>query len=155
MMEIKLKPEDKKLLNLIQGEDACVPRVTKIAHKLGLPTSTVKTKIDKFKKLGVIKGFSAILDPVKVDRGFVAFKFGAKKFKQPTDLDEIGRKLAKIPEVEEVYFLVGEWDYAVKMRLKDKLEYVKVAPQVAVLVDRCKGVIAPKMFKETHKILVK
>lgn len=154
-MEIKLKPEDKKLLNLIQEEDACVPRVTKIAHKLGLPTSTVKTKIDKFKKLGVIKGFSGILDPVKVDRSFVAFKFGAKKFKEPNDLDVIGKKLAKIPEVEEAHFLVGEWDYVVKIRLKDKLEYVKVAPQVAVLVDRCKGVIAPKCFKESHKILVK
>jgi len=154
-MEIKLKPEDKKLLNLIQEEDACVPRVTKLAHKLKLPTSTVKTKIDKFKKLGVIKGFSAILDPKKIGRPVVAFKFGAKKFKKPEDLDIIGKKLAEIPEVQEVYFLVGEWDYIVKMRLKDEKEYTEVAPKVAVCVDACKGIISPKCFKETHKILVK
>jgi len=154
-MEIKLNEEDKKLLNLIQEEDACVPRVTKLAHKLGLPTSTVNTKIEKFKKLGVIKGFSAILDPVKVDRGLVAFKLGQKKFYKETDLDEIAIKLTKIPEVQEVYFLVGEWDYIVKMRLKDEKEYTQIAPKIAVCLDACKGIIAPKCFKETHKILVK
>jgi Lrp/AsnC family leucine-responsive transcriptional regulator len=154
-MEIKLKEEDKKLLNLIQEEDACIPRVTKLAHKLGLPTSTVNTKIEKFKKLGVIKGFSAILDPIKVDRGLVAFKLGQKKFHKETDLDEIAMKLSKIPEVQEVHFIVGEWDYLVKMRLKDEKEYTEVAPKIAMCLDGCKGIIAPKCFKETHKILVK
>ena len=47
----KLKEIDKKLLNLIQEEDMAVPRVTRIAHKLGLPVTTVKTKLDKFKKV--------------------------------------------------------------------------------------------------------
>ncbi|UCD03906.1 MAG: Lrp/AsnC ligand binding domain-containing protein [Candidatus Woesearchaeota archaeon] len=152
---MELKEIDKKLLNLIQEEDMAVPRVTRIARKLGLATSTVKTKLNKFEKLGIIKGYSAVIDPEKVDRSFVAFKFAAKKFKEPTDLNEIGKKLAKIPEVEEAYFLVGEWDYVVKMRLKDKLEYVTVAPKVAVSVDGCKGVIAPKCFKDSKKILIK
>ena len=151
----KLKEIDKKLLNLIQEEEMAVPRITKIARALGIPVTTVKTKLDKFKKIGVIKGYSAIIDPDKVDRGFVAFKFGGKKFKKMEDLDVYGKKLAAIPEVEEVFFLVGEWDYVCKMRLKDKDEYTKVAPKIALLLDGCKGVISPKTFKDSHKVLVK
>jgi len=149
-----LKDVDKRLLNLLQDEDSCVPRITALAHKLGLPTSTVNTKLEKFRKMGIIKGYTALLDPAKLGRGFVAYKLGAKKFHDPKDLDDIGKKLAAIPEAQEVYFLVGEWDYIVKMRLKDEAEYVKVAPKAAILLDACKGIIAPKCFKDTHRILI-
>lgn len=154
-IDLELKDIDKKLLNLIQEEDMAVPSITRIARKLKLATSTVKTKLDKFQKLGIIKGYAAVIDPAKVNRGLVAFKFGAKKFKEPSDLDEIGKLLAKIPEVEEVYFTVGEWDYITKMRLKDEKEYTEVAPKIAVLVDSCKGIIAPKCFKDSKKVIVK
>jgi DNA-binding Lrp family transcriptional regulator len=154
-MEIKLKEEDKKLLNLIQEEDACIPRVTKIAHELNLPTSTVNTKIEKFKKLGVIKGFSAILDPEKVGRGLVAFNLSINKLGPKFKIETLGEKLAAIPEVEEVFFIVGEWDYLVKLRVANKEEYTEVIPKVAQLVTRGKGIMTMKCFKETHKILVK
>lgn len=154
-MTKELNDIDKKLLNLIQEEDMAVPRVTKIAHKLGLATSTVKTKLNKFQKLGIIKGYAATIDPEKVGRGLVAFKFASKKFKEPSDLEEIGKKLARIPEVEEVYFAVGEWDYITKMRLKDEKEYTEVAPRIAVTVDGCKGIITPKCFKDSKKVLIK
>jgi len=154
-MEIKLKEEDKKLLNLIQEEDACIPRVTKIAHELGLPTSTVNTKIEKFKKLGVIKGFSAILDPEKVGRGLVAFNLSRAALHPKFKIETIGEKLAAISEVEEVFFIIGEWDYITKLRVADKEEYTKVIPQLARLITHGKGIMATKCFKETHKILVK
>ena len=149
-----LKPIDKKLLNLIQEKNACTPRITMLAHKLGLPTSTVQTKLKKFEKQGVIKGYSAELDPDKLDRKLVAFKFAGKKFKKVSDLDEFGKKLAKIPEVQEVHFLVGEWDYIVKMRVKDEEEYTKIAPKIAILMDGCKGIISPKTFKDERKFKV-
>jgi Lrp/AsnC family leucine-responsive transcriptional regulator len=151
----ELKEIDKKLLNMVQEEWACVPRVSQIAHKLGLPISTVKTKLDKFRKEGIIKGYAGILDGTKVGRGLVAFKLAGKKFKKTTELDEFGEKLAEISEVQEVHFLVGEWDYLVKMRVKDEAEYTKVAPKIAIMMDGCKGIISPKTFKDTHKILVK
>lgn len=154
-IETELSEVDKKLLNLVQEETMAVPRVTMLAHKLRLPTSTVKTKLNKFEKLGIIKGYSAIIVPEKVGRGLVAFKFGAKKFREPDELNKIGEKLARIPEVEEVYFAVGEWDYITKMRLKDEKEYTEVAPKIACIVDSCKGIIAPKCFKDSKKVLVK
>ena len=152
--EMNLKDIDKKLLNLIQEQDMCVPRVTKIAHKLGLPTSTVQSKLKAFQKEGIIKGYSAFLDGAKVGKGFVAYKFAGKKFQKETDLEEFGKKLAKIPEIQEVRFIVGDWDYVCKMRLRDEAHYTEISPKIAVLMDGCKGVISPKCFKDSHKIIV-
>lgn len=151
---MNLKPVDKNLLNLVQDEDMCVPRVTRIAHKLGLPTSTVQSKLNAFKKAGIIKGYAAFLDGEKIGKGFVAYKLGGKKFRQESDLETYGKKLAAIPEVQEVRFLVGEWDYLCKMYLRDEKHYTEIAPKIAILLDGCKGIIAPKCFKDSHKIIV-
>lgn len=154
-MTYKLKPIDKKILQLLQEEDFCVPRITKIAHKLQTPTSSVQAKINKMKSLGVIKGFSAILDPEKLDQSYAAFVLGQAKLGEETDLNKAANKLVKIPQVQEVFFITGEYDYLVKLRVKDKDEYFKVIQQVAKCFEvRGMGMIAPKCFKETMQIVL-
>ena len=81
----KIKIIDKKILRLIQDEDLCVPRITKIAHKLQVPTSTVQTRIKKLQDLGVIKGFTVVVDPEKLEKGFVAFVLGQTKLGKDLD----------------------------------------------------------------------
>jgi len=154
MPEVKLNETDKKILNLVQDLDMCTPHLTRLARKSKLPISTIKSKLDKFEKLGVIKGYGAILDGEKVGKGFIAYKFGGKKFHKPEDLEIYGKKLASIPEVQEVRFLVGEWDYVTRMRVKDEKQYNEVAPKIAIMMDGCKGVISTMCFKDTHKILI-
>lgn len=139
---------------MLQEPDSCSPRITYLARKLKLPVSTIQTKLKKFEKQGYIKQYSAELDGDKLGRPLVAFKFAGKKFSKETDLDEFGKKLAKIPQVQEVHFLAGEWDYIIKMRLKDNEEYTKISPKIAVLMDGCKGMISPKVFKDTKKIVI-
>jgi len=152
---IKLKEEDKKLLNLIQEEGMAVARVGKIAKKLGMPTSTVNTKLKRFEKLGIIKGFCGVLDPEKLGRGFLAFNLSRARLDPKFKVETVGEKLAAIPETEEVFFIMGEWDYLTKLRVADKEEYTKVIPKLARLITHGKGIMTTKCFKETHKILVK
>jgi len=152
---LKLKEEDRKLLNTIQEEEMAVARVGKIAKKLGMPISTVNTKLKKFQKLGIIKGYSAVIDPEKLGLGFVAYNLSHSRLTPKFHPDIIGNKLAAIPEVEEVFFITGEWDYIVKLRVKDKDEYVRVIPKVAHCVERGLGIVAPKCYKETRKVLVR
>ncbi|MFC2174694.1 Lrp/AsnC family transcriptional regulator [archaeon] len=154
-----LKAEDKKLLNLLQKDDACVPRVTMLAHKLGLPTSTVKTKIDKLVREGYVTGLSATVDPEKTGRGFVAFTLGRVPLRKDLDLvEDIPKLLAAIPEVLEVFFISGEWDYLIKFRVKDRDEYTHVIKKVAKALGegngRGLGMVGFKTLKETHKIKV-
>ena len=152
----KIKPIDKKILQLIQDKDLCVPQVTKIAHRVGLPTSTVHSKLKRMQEEGIIKGYSIILDPEKLDRGFVAFLLGQIPMTKEKDFDMPGKEVKKIPQVEEVYFITGEWDYLVKLRVKNKEEYYEVMQKISKCFGlRAKGMICPKCFKDTHKFMIK
>lgn len=151
----KIKPIDKKILALAQDQDLCVPRITKIAHQLQLPTSTVQSRIKKLKKMGVIKGFTVLVDPEKLGKGYVAFVLGQAKLGKDIDLDKSGRQLIKIPQVQEVFFITGDYDYLVKLRVRDKEEYYTIIQKVAQCFDvRGKGIIAPKCYKDSPKIVI-
>src|SRR3989344_8319315 len=100
----KIKPIDKDIIRLIQSEDLCVPRITKIAHRLNLPTSTVQARIKKLESIGVIKGFTVLVDPERLEKGFVAFVFGQAKLGKESDLAAPALLLSKIPHVQEVFF---------------------------------------------------
>ena len=151
----KIKPIDKKILELIQDKDLCVPRITKIAHQLQIPTSTVQARINKLQEMKVIKGFTVLVDPEKLDKSYVAFVLGQAKLGKDIDLEKPAKQLMKIPQVQEVFFITGDYDYLVKLRVKDKEEYFKVIQKVAQCFDmRGKGIIAPKCFKDSPKIVI-
>jgi Lrp/AsnC family transcriptional regulator, regulator for asnA, asnC and gidA len=151
----KLKPIDRKILSLIQEKDLCVPRITKIAHHLHLPTSTVQARLNTLERMGVIKGFTVLVDPQKLDKGYTAFVFGQAKLGKELDLEKAANLLVKIPHVQEVFYTTGDYDYLVKLRVKDQDEYFEVIKKVAQCFDgRGKGIIAPKCFKDTPKIVI-
>src|SRR3989344_6428803 len=151
----KIKPIDKKILELIQDKDLCVQRITKIAHQLQIPTSTVQARIKKLQEINVIKGFTVLVDPEKLDKSYVAFVFGQAKLGKDVDLEKPAKQLMKIPQVQEVFYITGDYDYLVKLRVKDKEEYFKVIQKIAQCFDvRGKGIIAPKCFKDSPKIVI-
>ncbi|HLC52301.1 MAG TPA: Lrp/AsnC family transcriptional regulator [Candidatus Nanoarchaeia archaeon] len=151
----KLKPIDKKLLNLLQQEDLCVPRITKIAHKLQLPTSTVQAKINKMQREGMIKGFSAVLDPNQLEKSYTAFIMAQAKLGKSFDLEKVARELVKFPQIQEVFFTSGDYDYLVKLRVKDQNEYYEVIQKIGPILEaRATGIVAPKCFKDSFKIVV-
>ena len=151
----KIKPIDKKILKLIQDKDLCVPRITKIAHQLQLPTSTVQARIKKLQDMKVIRGFTVLVDPEKLDKSYAAFVLGQAKLGKDVDLEKPAKQLMKIPQVQEVFYTTGDYDYLVKLRVKDKEEYFKVIQKIAQCFDvRGKGIIAPKCFKDSPKIVI-
>ena len=151
----KIKAIDKKILRLIQDKDLCVPRITKIAHQLQLPTSTVQARINKLQELKVIKGFTVLVDPEKLDKSYVAFVFGQTKLGKDLDLEKPAKALLKIPQVQEIFYTTGDYDYLVKLRVKDQEEYFEVIQRVGKCFDvRGTGIIAPKCFKDSPKIVI-
>ncbi len=151
----KIKSIDRKILQLIQNKDFCVPKITKIAHELRIPASTVQSKLNKMNKEGLIKEYSVVLDGDKLNKGFVAFLLGQVVMKKEMNLDAPAKMISKIPQVQEVYFITGDWDYLVKIRVKDKEEYYEVMQKVSQYFGlRAKGMISPKCFKDSHHIQI-
>jgi len=150
---MKLKPVDKRILELLQQGDMCVPRITKIAHQVKLPTSTVQSKINKMQQEGIVKEFIGLVDPEKVGKGFVGFLMGQAKLGKETDFNKVIPKLKKIKQIQEIFFVTGDYDYLVKFRVKDQKEYYEVAQKIARCFEvRGKGFVAPRCFKESPKV---
>ncbi len=104
---------DKQILGIIQ-EDARIANV-EIARQVGLAPSAVLERVRKLEERGVIRGFTAELDPAHVGFGLLAFVF-VRTNECGDGTDEL---LAEIPEVLEVHDVAGEDSYLLKVRAEN------------------------------------
>jgi len=104
---------DANILTILQ-ENARTSNVD-VARRVGLAPSAVLERIRKMERRGVIRGYEPRLSPAALGAPLVAFIFvhGDEK----VGAQEIGRKIAKIPEVQEVHSVAGEDCYLVKVRV--------------------------------------
>lgn len=104
---------DKKILNLLQKNG----RMTnaEIARQLQMAPSGILERIRKLEKRGVIKNYEVRLDHKKL--GLVLTVFILVKTADSVGSTVIGHEIAKIEEVQEVFYIAGEFNYLVKARV--------------------------------------
>ena len=88
-----------------------------IARAVGLAPSAVLERIRKLEARGVIRGYTALLDPKATGQGMLAF-VSVRSEEGPGE-DSVARQLADLSEVLEVHHVAGEDCYLVKVRSKD------------------------------------
>lgn len=104
---------DKQILGIVQMDG----RVSnaEIARQVGLAASAVLERIRKLEDRGVVRGYTASLDPKMVGFGLIAFVF----VRTNECGDGTDQMLAEIPEVLEVHDVAGEDSYLLKVRAAD------------------------------------
>ena len=108
---------DKKLLNFLQED--CKQTNKELSSKLNLSVTAVYERIKKLEREGVVKQYVSILNKDKVDRGFVVFcqiklVQHAKEF-----LTKFEKEVTKLDEVLECFHVSGDYDYLLKVIVKD------------------------------------
>jgi Lrp/AsnC family leucine-responsive transcriptional regulator len=88
-----------------------------IARDVGLAPSAVLERVRKLEGRGVIRGYSALIDPRAVALPLLAFV--AVRSDEVGAEDRVAHALAEIPEVLEVHHVAGEDCYLVKVRARD------------------------------------
>jgi Lrp/AsnC family leucine-responsive transcriptional regulator len=111
-----------KILELLQED--CKVGVQKISEQVGKGISTVHARIKVLEESGIIKQYSAILDPVSLNRPTLALIFVTIRYRVPGQPDLLSQKefcqeIAKHPFVQEVFVLSGQYDVFLKVRTKD------------------------------------
>jgi len=106
---------DRKIIGLLQ-EDARIS-FSRIAGKLGISVGTAYNRIKSLEESGVLKGYTAIVDPVKLGQTLTAIVLVQADGKH---LVEVEREVSKIDNVICVYDITGDYDIAVVARFKDR-----------------------------------
>lgn len=106
---------DRKIVSILQDNGRIA--AAEIARRVEMAPSAVFERIKKLEERGVIRGYSANLDPKTLGLDLLAFVM-VRADERITAI-EAGRKMAAIPGVQEVHHIAGEDCYLVKVRTRD------------------------------------
>jgi Lrp/AsnC family leucine-responsive transcriptional regulator len=108
---------DRKLLHLLQEDSKQTNKA--LSHKLNLSVTAVYERIKKLEKNGIVNQYVALVDKSKVEKDFVAFCH-VKLVQHSQDyVVKFEREVRKLDEVLECYHLSGDYDYLLKVLVKD------------------------------------
>jgi len=112
---------DKKILELLQQD---TKKTTKeLSVKLNLSVTAVYERIKKLEREGFIEKYVALVNRNKVNKGFVVFCH--LKLLQHTKefINQFEKEVVKLNEVLECFHVSGDYDYILKICVKDMEEY--------------------------------
>ena len=87
---------------------------------VGLSANAVADRVAKLRRSGVVKGFTAIVDPAAGGRAIEAFV--GVTLMPGTDSDEFAMRADKLHPVTEVLHLAGRPDYQLRVACRDTIE---------------------------------
>lgn len=121
---------DEKDIQILRGlrKNARKP-VTEIAESVGLHPNTVLQRISRMEKTGVIRGYTVDIDFQKTGYGFqvlVMMKLLVGKYAHSRDFTQE----MSIPEVEALYRITGESDWAAIIRTKNQEQFSGIINEI-------------------------
>ena len=112
---------DKKLINLLQKD--CKQTTKQLSIQLNLSVTAIYERIKKLEKEDVIKNYVALIDRNKIDKSFLVFCH-VKLIQHSREYVTIFEKeIMKLNEVSECFHVSGDYDYILKIYVKDMDEY--------------------------------
>ncbi len=97
-----------------------------IGSKVGLSASSCWTRIKKLESEGVIRRYTVDVDKAHLGyRDSVIVQLNLESHNDET-LYEFGRVLATIPEVLEAYLVSGDYDYYIRIAVRDTRDYERL-----------------------------
>ena len=120
-----LDDHDRKLLALLQGDG----RLTnaELAEATGLSASACHRRVKQLEERGVITGYAAVVDRMKVGLSVLAYVFVKLDSHTEKQLDDFEKRIDLIEEVVACYAVSGGGDYILKVVAPDMDAFAEVA----------------------------
>ncbi|ETX28400.1 Lrp/AsnC family transcriptional regulator [Roseivivax isoporae] len=100
--------------------------ITELARRIGLSKSPTQARLRRLEDLGAIRGYRAILDPIRLGLDHVAFVEVRLSDTREEALAAFNAAVARIPEIEQAHLIAGNFDYLLKVRTQDMRSYRQV-----------------------------
>jgi len=111
-MDEELDDINIQILRLLQ-EDGRISNA-ELAQRVGLAPPTVLRRVKLLEERGYIKGYAALVDPLALGLTVTAFIF--VETAAGCNLSETETFLVKLPGLQEIHHLIGEWCFLLKVR---------------------------------------
>lgn len=121
---LELDDFDRAMLRVL-ATDGRIPAV-ELARRVGLSKSPVQARLKRLQEAGVITGYRAVLDPIRMGQAHVAFVEVRLSDTREAALQAFNRAVLTIPEVEECHMIASRFDYLLKVRTSDIVAYRRV-----------------------------
>ncbi|CAB48978.1 Lrp/AsnC family transcriptional regulator [Pyrococcus abyssi] len=93
--------------------------LTELGKKVGLTASAVKNRIEKLEKLGVIKGYSAVVDTSFFGEFLTAIIEVELVDPEAPDLAKVLQPILRMRNISDVYKKSGEFQLAIRGTFRD------------------------------------
>ena len=100
--------------------------ITELSDRVGISKTPCHARVAKLEKSGVIRGYAAIVDPVKLGQGHIAFVQVKLSDTRSKALDEFNSAALATSEIEQCHMIAGSFDYLLKVRTSDISSYREV-----------------------------
>lgn len=97
--------------------------ITDLAKRIGLSKSPTQARLRRLEETGIILGYRAMLDPIRLGLDHVAFVEVRLSDTREAALRAFNAAVVKVAEVEQAHMIAGNFDYLLKVRTRDMAEY--------------------------------
>lgn len=112
---------DRKILDVISVEGRI--SVTDLSKRIGLSKSPTQARLRRLEETGVVRGYRALFDPIRLGRDHVAFVEVKLSDTRESALSVFNAAVLKIPEIEQCHLIAGAFDYLLKVRTSGMASY--------------------------------
>ncbi|MBA6155991.1 Lrp/AsnC family transcriptional regulator [Tenacibaculum sp. S7007] len=118
---MRLDGIDKKLLELLQKDSKQTTK--QLSLQLDLSVTAVYERIKKLEREQVIKQYVALVNKNKIGKSFLVFCHIRLEKHTKEYITVFEREINKLDEVTECFHVSGDYDYILKIYVKDMDEY--------------------------------
>ncbi len=121
---IELDRFDEAILRILAVEGRI--SATELSRRIGLSKSPTQARMKRLEDAGVITGYRANLDPIRMGLAHVAFVEVRLSDTREAALQAFNKAVLAIPEVEQCHMIASRFDYLLKVRTSDIQDYRRV-----------------------------
>lgn len=128
MDPVSLDDVDRALLAAVQ-DDARTPQAA-LGARVGLSAAAVNRRLRRLTDAGVITRTRAVLAPERLDHPLTVIAQVEVVSEQPDALDAMRRSFTDCPQVQQCYYVTGEWDFVLVLVVRDMDQYTALTREL-------------------------
>lgn len=115
---------DRAILRVLAGDGRI--SITDLAREIGLSKSPTQARLRRLEGAGVITGYRALVDPIRLGHDHVSFVEVRLHDTRERALAEFNAAVLKVPEIEQAHMIAGNFDYLLKIRTQSMADYRRI-----------------------------